>query len=170
MDDNKKGTAESSSEVRHLHSRAEASEAVAETLALARRQIVVFAPLLDGLLFNTSTVARVLASFAAAQRYNTARFLVEHSAQAVRDNIRIVELCRRFPDFIKMRQVDEDHAGLREMFVITDGRAYLHQRDIDIPDYLTAIDARGAARPLMLQYERMWEHASSIPSINTVGL
>lgn len=170
MKDKQKRGAEEINELRHLHSRADANEALVEILGQARRRIIVFAPVLDGFLFNTSAVARALASFAAAHRHNTARFLVEHSAQAVHDNGRIVELCRRFRDFIKMRQVDEDDAGLREMFVIVDGRSYLHQRDIDAPDYLAALDTSRPVRPLMLEYERMWERASTMASVITLGL
>lgn len=168
-DKEKRGT-EEINEFRHLHSRAEASEVLVEILGQARRQIIVFAPVLDGFLFNTSAVARALASFAAAHRRNTARFLIEHSAQVVHDNGRVVELCRRFRDLIKMRQVNNDDAGLREMFVIADGRSYLHQRDIDAPDYLAGLDVPRAMPPLMLEYERMWERGSTIPSVITVGL
>lgn len=170
MKDKQKRAAKEINELRHLHSRADANETLVEILGQAHRQIIVFAPVLDGFLFNTSAVARTLASFAAAHRHNTARFLIEHSVQAVHDNGRIVELCRRFRDFIKMRRVDEDDAGLREMFVIVDGRSYLHQRDIDAPDYLAALDASRAARPLMLEFERMWERGSTIASVITLGL
>lgn len=170
MKDKKKHVADEVNELRHVHSRAEANEALVEILTQARRQITVFAPALDRFLFNTSAVAEALATFAAAHRDNTARFLVEHSAQAVHDNGRIVELCRRFRDFIKMRQVDEDDAGLREMYVIADGRSYLHQRDIDASDYLVALDASRVVRPLMLRYEHMWERGSPIASVITLGL
>ncbi len=85
-------------------------------------------------------------------------------------NGRIVELCRRFRDFIKMRQMDGDDAGPREMYVIVDGRSYLHQRDIDAPDYLAALEAPRAVRTLMLEYERMWERGSTIASVITLGL
>ena len=170
MSDKEKRGAEEISKFRHLHSRAEAGEVLVEVLGRARHQIIVFAPVLDGFLFNTSAVSRALASFAAAHRRNTARFLIEHDAQTVHDNGRIVELCRRFRDFIKMRQVDHDDAGLREMFVIADGHSYLHQRDIDAHDYLAALDVARTMPPLMLEYERMWERGSTIPSVITVGL
>jgi hypothetical protein len=143
---------------------------MADMLAQARRRIAIFAPTLDALLFNTSPVTQTFASFAAAHRHNLARLLVENSAQAVHDNGRVVELCRRFSGFIKMRQVDEDHAGLREMFVIIDDHAYLHQRDIDNPHFLAAVNARRDVRPLILQYERMWDRSHAIPSILTTGL
>ena len=169
MKDRKQDATEESA-IQHLRSRVEAHDVMAGMLAQARRRVAIFAPLLDASLFNTSRVTQTLASFAAAHRHNLARVLVENSAQAVHDNGRIVELCRRFSDFMKMCQVDEDHTGLREMFVIIDDHAYLHQRDIDNPDFLAATNARRDARPLILQYERMWDRAHSILSILTAGL
>jgi hypothetical protein len=167
---NRKQDATEESAIQHLRSRVEAHEVMVDMLAQARRRIVIFAPVLDASLFNTSRVIQTLADFAAGHRHNLARLLVENSAQAVHDNGRVIGLCRRFSDFIKMRQVDEDHAGLREMFVVIDDHAYLHQRDIDNPDFLSAVNARRDARPLILQYERMWDRGHSIPSILTVGL
>jgi hypothetical protein len=169
MKDRKQDAAEESG-IKHLRSRVEAHDLMTDMLAQARRRIAIFAPVLDASLFNTSHVTRTLASFAAGHRHNLVRVLVENSAQAVHDNGRIAELCRRFSDFIKMRQVDEDHAGLREMFVIIDDHAYLHQRDIDNSDFLAAVNARRDVRPLILQYERMWDRSRSIPSVLTVGL
>lgn len=169
MKDRKLDAAQESG-IKHLRSRAEAHDLMTDMLAQARRRIAIFAPVLDASLFNTSHVTRILASFAAAHRHNLVRVLVENSAQAIHDNGRIVELCRRFSDFTKMRQVDEDHAGLREMFIIIDDHAYLHQRDIDNPDFLAAVNARRNVRPLILQYERMWDRSHSIPSVLTVGL
>jgi hypothetical protein len=169
MKDRKENAAEESG-IQHLRSRVEAHDVMVHMLAQARRQIAIFAPVLDASLFNTSRVTQTLASFAVAHRHNLVRLLVENSAQVVHDNGRVVGLCRRLSDFIKMRQVDEDHAGLREMFVIIDDHAYLHQRDIDNPDFLAAVNARGDVRPLILQYERMWDHSHSIPSVLTAGL
>ena len=169
MKDRKQSTAQENG-IQHLHSRLEAHDLMADMMAPARRRIAIFAPVLDASLFNTSRVTQALASFAAAHRHNLARLLVENSAQVIHDNGRIIELCRRLSDFIKMRQVDEDHAGLREMFVIIDDHAYLHQRDIDNPDFLAAVNTRRHARPLIMRYERMWDRSHSIPSILTVGL
>ena len=169
MNDRKQNATEES-RIQHVHSRVEAHDVMADMLTQARHRIAIFAPVLDASLFNTSSVTQIFASLAAAHRHNLIRLLVENSAQAVHDNGRVIDLCRRLSGFIKMRQVDEDHAGLREMFVIIDDHTYLHQRDIDSPDFLAAINARRDVRPLILQYERMWDRSHSIPSILTVGL
>lgn len=153
-----------------VHGRVEAQELMADMLEQARRKISIFAPLLDSYLFSTTRVGSALASFAAAHRNNLARFLIEDVDQALRHNGRIVELCRRLSDFIKIRQVGQDDAGLREMFVIIDDSTYLHQPDTEKPDYLAGLEARGEAKHFSAAYERMWERSRPISAIHTLGL
>ncbi len=155
---------------KHVHGRVEAQEVIAEMLAHARHKISVFAPTLDDYLFNTSRVAEALASFAAAGRNNMARFLIEDVDRSLHHNGRVIEMCRRLADFIKVREVDEDHTGLREMFLVIDDNSYLHQPDMVKPDYIAGFDTRGEAKRFTTRYERMWERSHSISAIHTLGL
>lgn len=153
-----------------LNSRDEARDFLLALLQQARRKISVFAPTLDGDLFNTSQVIGVLESFTASHRSNLVRFLVEDADQSLHRNTRVVELCRRFSDFIKMHQVDEDSTGLQEQFVIVDDYAYLHQPHLDRPEFRASSNDRSETRRFAMRYERMWERSQSMPGVHTVGL
>ncbi len=141
-----------------------------QMLAQAQHQIAVFAPILDPLFFNSAEAAERLASFAAAHHRNLARFLVEDVVQSLQHNQRLIELCRRFSDFIRFQQVDEDQAGLRESFVIVDQRAFLHQRDLEKMDYVGALNARRRARLLEIAFDRLWDRSHPIAEIHSLGL
>lgn len=154
----------------HVHGRVEARDLMTDMVEKAQRKISVIGPTLDAYLFNTPRVAQALASFAAAHRKNLARFLVVDVDQSINRNGRIVELCRRFSDFIKMRQVNEHDIGLQEMFLVIDDSAYVHQPHTDRPDYLARLDARGEARQLTIRYERLWERSLTISTIDPAGL
>lgn len=154
----------------HLHSRGEAQDFIIELLQQARRKISIFAPTLDSHPFNTSRALDILASFTTLHRNNLARFLVEDADQSLHNNGRVVELCRRFSDFIKMRQIDEDHMSLQEMFITIDDRGYLHQPHVDRPEYLASPDAKSEARRFAIQYERMWERSQAISGTRSLGL
>ncbi|MFQ5546448.1 MAG: hypothetical protein ACE5FE_10745, partial [Acidiferrobacterales bacterium] len=134
------------------------------------RKISVFAPTLEGDLFNTSQVIGVLASFTASHRGNLVRFLVEDADQSLHQNARVVGLCRRFSDFIEMHQVDEDNTGLQEQFVIVDDCGYLHQPHLDRPGFRASTDDRSETRQFAIRYERMWERSQSMPGVHTLGL
>ena len=154
----------------HVQSREEARKLAGDLLERARRKILVFAPALYGDFFNTAHAAGTLASFAAAHRNNIARFLVEDVDYSLHHNSRVVELCRRFTDFIRMRRLNEDDTGLQEMFLVVDGTAYLHQAHVDKYDYRVAFSAPREARQLARRHERMWERSLAIPAIHPLGL
>jgi hypothetical protein len=136
----------------------------------ARHELGIFAPQLDPALYNTAELAGQLSSFAARDRHNLVRILVEDSDQAVRDNDRVMLLCRRMSDFVQIHRVGEQHIGLKEMFLVVDRLGYLHQPDLTRPDCLSAsADPRGAVQ-LAQRFQEMWEHSELLRHINTVGL
>ncbi|MBI3575897.1 MAG: hypothetical protein HY083_09645 [Gammaproteobacteria bacterium] len=136
----------------------------------ARHELRIFAPQLDPALYNTVELTGPLASFVARDRRNFVHILVEDGDQAVRDNDRVVLLCRRMSDFVHLHRVGEQHIGLKEMFLVVDRLGYLHQPDLTRPDCLSAsADARNAVE-LMYRFQEMWEHSEPIRTTNTVGL
>lgn len=142
-------------------------------LALAgrvRHEFLVFSPQLDARLFNTRELTQALTSFAARDRRNRVHILIEDSQQAVQDNDRVVRLCQRMSDFVQMRRVDEEHVGLRELFVVIDRLGYLHQPDIANPECVSALADARAAVPLARRFYEMWDRSEPISAIRTVGL
>lgn len=148
--------------------------AVQERLLLlaerARREFLVFSPQLDARLFNTQELTQRLTSFAARDRHNRAYILVEDADQALRDNDRMVRLCRQMSDLVQMRRVGEEHLGLRELFVVVDHLGYLHQPDITNPEWVSALSNPRGAVPLAERFHEMWDRSEPIGAIHTVGL
>jgi hypothetical protein len=142
-------------------------------LALAgsvRHEFLVFSPQLDARLFNVRELTQALTSFVARDRHNQVRILVEDSDQALRDNDRVVRLCQHMSDFVQMRRVDDDHVGLRELFVVIDRLGYLHQPDITNPECVSALADKRAAMPLAQRFYEMWERSQPLAAIRTTGL
>jgi len=153
---------------------ARGEQAIAEHIAAlaehASHEFDVFAPQLDPRWFDTGRLHRALASFAARHRHNRARILVEDAAQAVRDNNRVVELARRLSDFVEIRQVAESDRGLRELFVLADRNAMLHQQDVTRIEALVETGGQRAGVELRLRFKSMWDRSEPIPEIRTAGL
>jgi hypothetical protein len=143
---------------------------IASLVESARRELIVFVPQMDAYFFNGADVARSLASFAARHRYNRARLLVEDATQTLRDNDRLVGVCRRLSEFIQLRQVSEQHLGLREMFVIVDGVSYLHQLDVTEPECVVEPAGRKRAAELCRRFEAMWERSEPALGLHSAGL
>ncbi len=143
---------------------------IASLIESAKREIVVFAPQMDAHFFNNSQLSRPLASFAARHQYNRARILIEDTSQVLRDNDRIVGLCRRLPEFIQLRQVAEEHLGFREMFVIVDGVSSLHQPDVTKYECVVEPAGRKRAAEMLERFELMWDRSEPAFGLNTAGL
>jgi hypothetical protein len=157
-------------ERRSLQGRDPTKQAIADLLRQARREILIFSPHLEGFLFNTTEVAHALADFAAHHRHNQAHILVENGQRTIHDNPRIIELCRRFSDFIQLRQVGEHLLGGREMFLVVDQLTILQQPDVDSPLWLITPASRLEAAKLKKHFDGHWQHAVILPEINTTGL
>lgn len=143
---------------------------IAELAEQARREVVIFAPQLDPHFFNTARLGRALASFAARHRHNLARLLVEDGGQALRDNDRVADLGRRLGDLIHIRQVSEEYVGHREMFVIVDRTACLHQLDTDKPECLAGARLGRDTVELVERFDEWWERSIELPGRSTAGL
>jgi hypothetical protein len=155
---------------RIIRDRAEVSDFLALLAESAMREIVIFAPRLDGAFFNSSRFARALASFAARHRQNLARIVVEDTEQTLRDNDRLVGLCRRLSDFVHMQQVAEEHLGIREMFMVVDHRGYLYQQDADKPDCVTHPHDSHEAVLLTRRFNELWDRSEPIVALRATGL
>lgn len=153
-----------------LRNRGAVGEQVAALAALAHREIVIFAPRLDPQIFNTTAITDCFTHFVARDHHNFIHVLVEDAGQAVHDNDRLVGLCRRLSDFVKMRRVDEPHLGLNEMFMVADHQAYVHQLDLARPECVASNADRRMAAQLALRFGEMWERSHPIPTIHVLGL
>ncbi len=145
-------------------------EAIGTLLERAQHDILVFGPALDGYYFNTERSAEALGRFIAHHHANRARFLVEHGQQVIRDNVRLVALARRFADAIQLRRVSEDHAGLRELFVVIDRRASIFQQDVDRIDRPVSGQQPREAALLARRFDAMWNPGVPLAEITPAGL
>lgn len=135
----------------------------------ARREIVIFAPQYERALFGNARLSQTLASFAVRQRQNRARFLVEDADQLARDNERLLELTRRYSDFIDVHQVAQVHRGLRELFIVIDRTGFLRQEDIAVATGVADTTGKTQATTLAGRFEEMWIHSTPLTGRFGVG-
>ena len=143
---------------------------IASIAESARRDLVVFAPQMDAHFFNGASFSQALRAFAISQRYNRARLLVEDAEQTLRDNDRLIGLCRRLSESLQLRQVGEEHVGLREMFIVADRASYLYQPDVTAPECVVEPAGRKNAVKLIQRFEIMWDRSEPLPGFQTAGL
>ena len=135
----------------------------------ARRDIKVFAPLLDPYYFNTAVLEQSLIAFALIHSENRAQFLIEH-VPALLGQARLLGLLRRLGARLEIRRVDENAIGVREFFVVADTRAYYRQNDYEILDGSAETDAPGPAAVLVQRFAERWERSERIVDLQPTGL
>ncbi len=161
---------ETDPEHHRLQTREQARDAIAGVFQQAQRQLVLFAPLLEARYFNTVAIETQIGEFIARRRNNQLRVLVEDTRQALLDNARLAQLAHRLPDCVRLRQVGENHRGLRELFVVADHSGYFHQPDIERADSVTSAHATRTAVQLARRFEQMWEQSEPVEDLNRLGL
>lgn len=152
-----------------MKSRDEIREIIANLVENARRDIKVFAPLLDPYYFNTQALEQRMTAFALAHGENRAQFLIEY-VPALLGQARLLGLLRRLGARLEIRRVDESAIGLREFFVVADARAYYRQNDYEIMDGTTETDAPGPATLLARRFAELWERSERIVDLHPTGL
>ncbi len=162
--------AETPEKRRVSRSREENRGIIASLVANARREIKVFAPILDPFYFNTPAMEQSLIGFTLAHPHNRVQLLIEDIPALLLDQARLVGLVRRLSGRIEIRRVDDDAVGQREFFVVADGRGYFHQIDYQGRESSTDFDASGEAALLVRRFEELWERSARIPDLQTTGL
>jgi len=153
-----------------IRTRDEVTSALQSLLGEARQRVDIFAPRLDPHFFNTQTIAEGLTAVATRNRLSRVSILTEDSQQAVRDNIRLVNLARKLSDFVHLQRVGDEHVGLNEMFVLVDGRACLHQADLARHEAIVERGGGHGTAELVMRFNAMWDRSEPIPEIHTTGL
>jgi len=163
-------TTRSPAAVRRLHGAEDVRASVIQLVARAEREVTIFAPLLDPRVFDRAELVEALHRCIVQDRHRTIRILVEDAEQVLRDNPRLIALCRKFSAFLSLRRVGPDHEGIRELFVVQDRSGVLHQDPIDRPDALLRSDSRHDAAALLERFTPMWDQAESAPGLHVTGL
>jgi len=151
-------------------SREEAREIITGLIGAARREVKVFAPLLEPYYFNTKAMEQGLIAFALAHPTNRAQFLIEDVPRLLLAQGRLIALLRRLSERIEIRRVDDESAGQREFFVVADERGYFHQTDYEILDSSAEADAPGRAALLTQRFAELWARSERIADLQPTGL
>lgn len=148
----------------------EVDRVVLALLTQARRSIAVSAPVLDLPAFNAERTARALARFAADNRRNHARVLIDNEQDLMRRNPRLVELCRSLPSFIELRVLPQEYGPLEELVVVADGTGFLRRREPGGTDASASMNAPARCRQLLREFDHRWERGERPRELTVTGL
>lgn len=145
------------------------AHAVTALLHSARREVRMFAPVVEPAIFHTASVTGAIARFAAQHSRNRMNLLIEDVAQVMRDNGRLVDLARRLADGIELREVEDNDRGARDLFLLIDHSAFLMLEDVARSDGVVSTRAPQELAQFVSRFDDIWERATPV-ALRTLGL
>ncbi|MBZ0071012.1 MAG: hypothetical protein K8I04_04725 [Gammaproteobacteria bacterium] len=110
-----------------LTSRDDNRQVAALLAAQARRQVDLFTPDLEPVLYDQSPFLDALTQLCLSSPRARVRVLARDFERTVRDGHRLVELARRLSSYIELRKVHADYQDNNEAFLLVDDHGLLHR-------------------------------------------
>lgn len=155
---------------RELESWTDNQAAAVAVAQVARRQLRVLSYDLEPQIYGEPAFIEVARALAVSGRYATVRVLVQDSARAVREGHRLIELARRLPSYIEMRNPHADHRYVIEAYLVADERALLYRKQGDRYEGFADVDDPLEARRLAREFDQVWARATPDPELRRLGL
>lgn len=152
-----------------VHGHDALAHAVTALLHSARREVRLFAPVVEPAVFHTASVTGAIARFAAQRSRNHMNLLIEDVAQVMRDNGRLIDLARRLADGIELREVEDNDRGARDLFLLVDRSAFLLLEDVARSDGVVSTRAPQELAQLISRFDDIWQRATPV-ALRTLGL
>lgn len=142
-------------------------------VAVARRAVRALALLthdLEPALYATDDFIDELRRVATTGRYAGVRVLVQDSRRAVRDGHKLIEVARRLPTFVAIRNPHPEHRNVLESFLVADERALLHRKQADRYEGYADLDNPYEARQKLRVFDEIWDRAVPDPEMRRLGI
>lgn len=154
-----------------LASAAATMEACDELLDTARRSIRIFAPDLDPHLLSRRPVIEALGRLVRVSRNTRIRVLFADGDSAIRSGHLLIAASRRFPSYITLRRLAEEHRDLRSSWIMADDRALLWRRDYArLEDAWISWQGGRNGQRLRRDFDDWWQYAETDPQFRQLHL
>lgn len=144
-----------------ISSRQENYDALLSMLKQARQSLAIYSHNLDGSLYDTSEFIEALKQLSLNNKVSTIRVLLRDIDYISRHGHRFVELARRLPSFIEIRQTSSDFDHIISCYSIVDKRGIIFRGDALRYEARVNFNHPLVARDLLKQFDTIWEQSES---------
>lgn len=148
----------------------------AEQLLLrqTRRELFILTPDFEPERYNETAFADALSSFARRSRFSDARILVGDPAIAIRWGHKVVNLARRLPSSLRIRQLNEQDFNSeqeqREAWIVADGIGLLRRDGPEGFKGMLASKSIPHAQRASQRFMDMWERSREIVDFRNLDI
>lgn len=155
---------------RRLSSLQENREAAAAVAAVAKRELALFTPDLEPLLYDQQEFLDVVRALATRSRFSRIRVVCLDSGPSVRAHHRFIGLAQRFSSYIEVRRASHDHASLTDTHLVADETALLYRPLYSRYEGYVDLQAPMEARQRLKGFEDIWQQAEPDPEFRRLGI
>ncbi|HEU5398288.1 MAG TPA: hypothetical protein VFV77_03340 [Gammaproteobacteria bacterium] len=155
---------------RRLSSLRDNREAAVAVAAVAKRELALFTPDLEPLLYDQEEFLGVVRTLATRSRFSRIRVVCLDSGPSVRAQHRFIGLTQRFSSYIEVRRASRDHAGLTDTYLVADETALLYRPLYSRYEGYADLNAPMEARQRLRSLADIWEQAEPDPEFRRLGI
>lgn len=155
---------------RRLSSLRDNREAAVAVAAVAKRELALFTPDLEPLLYDQEEFLGVVRALATRSRFSRIRVVCLDSGPSVRAQHRFIGLTQRFSSYIEVRRASRDHAGLTDTYLVADETALLYRPLYSRYEGYADLNAPMEARQRLRSLAEIWEQAEPDPEFRRLGI
>lgn len=155
---------------RRLTSLRDNREAAIAVAGLAKRELALFTPDLEPLLYDQEEFLGVVRTLATRSRFSRIRVVCLDSGPSVRAHHRFIALAQRFSSYIEVRRASADHAGLTDTYLVADDTALLYRPLSSRYEGYADLNAPMEARQHLRGFEDIWQQAEPDPEFRRLGI
>lgn len=155
---------------RRLSSLRDNREAAVAVAAVAKRELALFTPDLEPLLYDQEEFLGVVRALATRSRFSRIRVVCLDSGPSVRAQHRFIGLTQRFSSYIEVRRASRDHAGLTDTYLVADETALLYRPLYSRYEGYADLNAPMEARQRLRGLAEIWEQAEPDPEFRRLGI
>jgi len=145
-------------------------QAVLKITRATVREYIIMGPVLDPRIFNHSEFIEALTTFVTHHPRNIAKILIENSNQVINENGRLITLCRRLNENLRIRAMPDEYQGQSDLFLVADNETLLFQKSISSPVVIVTKSDKTIAAPYKRRFDYAWQHSIPMPGLRTPGL
>lgn len=153
-----------------LGSRDDNRQAAALLAGQARRQIELFSPDLEPMLYDQTPFIEALTQLCLSSPRARVRVLAKNFDRAVKDGHRLVELARRLSSYVELRKVHSDYQENNETFLLVDDYGRLHRRHSPRFEGSFSCKAPLEVRRLRAFFDEVWERSEPVADLRRLHL
>jgi len=141
------------------------TSAAMSMISQARQNIDLFTRNLDPSILDNNDISEAIMAFIKISSNSRLRILLSDPYVAVQHGHRLIEMSRKFPSFVSIRETNEEYKSKPCSFMIVDGRAMVYRPHADEYKAMIHFRAGQESRRNAELFNEIWERSEPVSEI-----